>query len=456
MTRKLLFLLAILPSVLFAQHTIKGTFTPAEEFKFAFLYRVTAETSLFVANANVKKDGTFEIKLDENTIPGTYRLVYAQPQDEFNFDFFVNNKEDIELKFDLEKGLTFDKSNENKLYSSYNRSMALVNKSIRNYYSKGKEDIKGYSKIFNILKDTQNEFEKASEGMIANHFIKACRPYVPSELEDVTTFSNNIKSNYFSNIDFGNKALQDSNFLIKITIDYVIGFIDQKDPNASYKENIDTVVKAIGNNPKIKKILLEVLWNQFSVENNEVVANYIGSKYLLSIARANNDNELANSIIYFKNASVGNIGPDFNIEVKDKDDKIKVSKLSKLEGSNNYLIFFWSTTCSHCLDEIPVLKEFIKSQEKEDIQVVAIALDNDLYRWKDLTYQYPDFLHVFGEGKWDNPIGDQYNVTGTPSYFVLDKDKKIIAKPEDINDFKTYFEALIEAEKTALITEKKE
>jgi len=456
MTRKLLFLLAILPSVLFAQHTIKVTFTPAEELKFAFLYRVTAETSLFVANADVEKDGTFEIKLDKNTIPGTYRLVYAQPQDEFNFDFFVSNKEDIELKFDLEKGLTFDKSNENKLYSSYNRSMALVNKSIRNYYSKGKEDKRGYAKIFNILKDTQSEFEKASEGMIANHFIKACRPYIPNGLEDVSTFSKNIKSNYFSNIDFGNKALQDSNFLIKTTIDYVIGFIDQKDPNASYKENIDTVVKAIGNNPKIKEILLEVLWNQFSVENNEVVANYIGSNYLLSIARANNDNELANNIIYFKNASVGNIGPDFNIEVKDKDDKIKVSKLSKLEGSNNYLIFFWSTTCSHCLEEIPVLKEFIKSQEKEDIQVVAIALDNDLYRWKDLTYQYPDFLHVFGEGKWDNPIGDQYNVTGTPSYFVLDKDKKIIAKPEDINDFKTYFEALIEAEKTALITEKKE
>ncbi|WP_290700762.1 TlpA disulfide reductase family protein [Lacinutrix sp.] len=456
MTRKLLFLLAILPSVLFAQHTIKGTFTPAEDFKFAFLYRITAETSLFVANADVTKEGTFEIKLDENTIPGTYRLVYAQPQDQYNFDFFISNKEDIVLEFDSEQGLTFSKSNENKLYSSYNRSMALVNKSIRNYYSTGKEDKKGYSKIFNILKDTQSEFEKASEGMIANNFIKACRPYMPNGLEDVATFSNNIKSNYFSNIDFGNKTLQDSNFLIKTTIDYVIGFINPKDPDASYKENIDTVVKYIGNNSKIKGILLEILWNQFSVENNEVVTNYIGSKYLLSIARANNDNELANSIIYFKNASVGNIGPDFNIEVKDENDKIKVSKLSKLEGSNNYLLFFWSTTCSHCLDEIPVLKEFIKSQQKEDIQVVAIALDNDLYRWKDLTYQYPDFLHVFGEGKWDNPIGDQYNVTGTPSYFVLDKDKKIIAKPEDVNDFKSYFKTLNKAKKTDLVPVEKE
>lgn len=456
MNKKILFILALLPSILLAQSTIKGTFSPAEDFKFAFLYRVTAETALFVANADVAQDGSFEIKLDKDAIPGTYRLVYAQPQDKFNFDLIVNNKEDIELTYDLTEGLTFVKSSENKLYGSYNRSMALVNKSIRNYYSTGKEDKKGYSKIFNILKNTQDEFEKASQGMIVSHFIKACRPYMPKSLEDVATFSKHIKSNYFSNIDFGNEALQNSNFLIKTTIDYTINFIDRNNPNPSYMENVDTVVKAIGDHPKIKGILLEILYNQFSVEGNEPVANYIGSKYLLDIARANNDNELANSIIYFKNASVGNTAADFEVELKDKDDKITVSKLSKLEGANNYLVFFWSTTCSHCLDEIPVLKAFIQSKTKEDIQVIAIALDNDLYRWKDMSYDFPDFLHVFGEGKWDNPIGDQYNVTATPSYFILDKDKKIISKPEDVNEFKEQLDSLIEAKKTALAPERKE
>jgi len=443
MNKRLLFLLAVLPTMLFAQHTIKGTFSPAKDFKFAFLYRVTAETALFVDNADLKEDGTFEFTLKDNTIPGTYRLVYAQPQDQYNFDFIVSNKEDIVLKFDTKNGLTFDKSGENKMYNSYNRSMALVNKSIRNYYSTGKKDKSGYSKIFNILKKTQNEFEKASDGMIANQFIKACRPYIPNELEDVATFSKNIQSNYFSNIDFGNKTLQNSNFLIKTTIDYVIGFINPKNPDASYMQNVDAVVKAIGSNPKIKSTLLEVLWNQFSVEGNETVTNYIGSKYLLDIARANNDNELANSIIYFKNASIGNIAPDFDLEIKGKDDKVSLSKLSKLEGSNNYLIFFWSTTCSHCLDEIPILKEYVKSKTKEDIKVIAVALDNDLYRWKDLTYQYPDFIHVFGEGKWDNEIGNQYNVTGTPSYFILNKDKKIIEKPEDIIAFKKDLDNLL-------------
>ena len=456
MTKKILFLLALLPSVLFAQHTIKGTFSPAEEFKFAFLYHVTVETSIFVTNADVAEDGTFEMKLSEDAVPGTYRIVYAQPQDQYNFDFIVNNKEDIELKFDLETGLTFDKSGENKLYSSYNRSLDLINKSIRNFYNSGKEDTSGYSKIFNILENTQQEFEKASKGMIVNTFIKAKRPYVPETFEDVPTFSSHIKSNYFKNIDFGNETLQNSNFLIKTVLDYVIGFIDQNNANASYTENVDTVVKAIGENPKIKSILLEILWNQFAVEENEVVANYIGSNYLLGIARANNDNELINRITYFKNASIGNTAPDFEFEIKDEDEKTKTSRLSALDGSNNYLIFFWSTTCSHCLKEIPLLKDFIKTKTKEEIQVVAIALDDDKYRWKNMTYDYPDFIHVFGEGKWDNPIGDQYNVTGTPSYFILDANKKIISKPYDIGAFKKELNSLIKANKPGLYPERKQ
>ncbi|WAC00817.1 hypothetical protein N7U66_11050 [Lacinutrix neustonica] len=41
MTKKSLFLFTILPVMLFAQHTVKGTFSPAEQFTFAFLYRVT-------------------------------------------------------------------------------------------------------------------------------------------------------------------------------------------------------------------------------------------------------------------------------------------------------------------------------------------------------------------------------------------------------------------------------
>jgi thiol-disulfide isomerase/thioredoxin len=448
MNKKILFVLTLLPSLLLAQHTIKGTFTPAKEFKFAFLYRVTAETSVFINNANIAEDGSFEMTLDEKDKPGTYRIVYAQPQDEYNFDLLYNGKEDIVLEFDLEKGVTFVESSENKMLTSYNKSMSMVGASINNYYSQNKKDVEGFNSVFKILNDTQNEFEKATEGTLAYNFIKAGRPYTPNEYEDVLTFSKHVKDTYFTPIDFGNETLQNSNFLIESTLNYVFGFSNPENGNEDFKSNINDVAKASKNHPKIQKVLLEILWNQFAQEENETVANHIATNYLIQLANNTNDTELSEKMTYFKNASIGNIAPDFEIKTTNNKGVTTTKKLSKLDTTNNYLIFFWSTTCSHCLDEIPKLKAYAAGVSKDQLQVIAIALDNDLYRWKNMTYDYPEFLHVFGQGKWDNPIGNNYNVGATPSYFMLDKNKKIIGKPYDFEAFKIDFEKLPIPKKT--------
>ncbi len=441
MFKKILFLLAILPSVILAQNTIKGTFTPAEQFKFAFLYQVTADTSIFVDNADIAEDGSFVFNLKNTQAPGTYRIVYAQPQDQYNFDFLYNN-EDIELTFDLDKGLEFSTSEENKLWTSYNKSMSMIGQSLNAFYTAGGDNEDDFKNIINILKTTQTEFEKAAEGKLVLNFITASQPYIPEHLIDAKTFTENAKNAYFKHINFGNPVLQNSNFLIEATLNYVFNFIDSEGQNKSYINNINTVVKAIGNNPKVKKILLEILWNQFAIEEVEPVANHIANAHLLALAKAENDTELISQLTYFLNASVGNTGKDFEIVIYDKEGEATVTNLYDLKDANNYLIAFWSTTCSHCLDEIPALHKYAETLEKGQLKVIAIALDEDRYRWKNMTYDFPEFYHVFGEGKWDNEIGNNYNVKSTPSYFVLDKDKKIIKKPYDFETFKAYFKTL--------------
>jgi protein-disulfide isomerase len=46
---------------------------------------------------------------------------------------------------------------------------------------------------------------------------------------------------------------------------------------------------------------------------------------------------------------------------------------------------------------------------------------------------------VLGLGKWTNKLGVLYNVNATPTYFILDKDKKIIDKPNDIVELREFF-----------------
>jgi thiol-disulfide isomerase/thioredoxin len=172
--------------------------------------------------------------------------------------------------------------------------------------------------------------------------------------------------------------------------------------------------------------------------NFEEVANYISDNYLISLAEVLDDRELVDGLTLFKSLSIGNVAPDFSWEVEEETSIIK--KLSDLNTAENYIIVFWSSTCGHCLIEIPQLQTYVNSLEEDKLQVIAIGLEDEPFRWENETLKYPEFIHVLGLGKWKNEMGNSYNVTSTPTYFVLDKDKKIIAKPYDFEVLKKFLE----------------
>ncbi|TYA73986.1 TlpA family protein disulfide reductase [Seonamhaeicola marinus] len=433
------YLLILLPALLLAQHSIKGTFTPAEDYKIALLYKVTPTISVYVANANINDDGTFELKLDSTAVKGTYRLVYAVPQEDYNFDIIYNGTEDIELEFNSETGVKFLSSVENTLLTSYTNSMSNITHSIGNYFNSQDQDTLALSKIFKIQRETQANYEEAAKDFMVLDFIKANKPYIPNGYEDVMTYVNNLKTHYFDFVDFTNPVLQSSNFLEEKMVSYVFGMTTgSEDDTQNFKTNIDVVGKMMESAPNdVKRILLVSLWQQMADLKHERVANYISQNYLMDVLVALNDQELINSLLVFENVSLGKVAPDFDVEVT-QDDKKVTKKLTALDGFERYVIVFWSSTCSHCLDEIPQLQTFMKSYP--NTKVIAVGLEDEPYKWKNLTYEYPDFIHVYGEGKWDNEIGDNYAVSETPTYFILDKDKKIIAKPQDFEGFKKFFE----------------
>ena len=82
--------------------------------------------------------------------------------------------------------------------------------------------------------------------------------------------------------------------------------------------------------------------------------------------------------------------------------------------------------------------EFVKGNE--DVKVIAIGLEDEPSQWQREIAKYPEFDHILGLGKWQNEIGRSYNVTSTPTYFVLNGDKKILAKPYDFPAYKKWTE----------------
>ena len=101
MKRLLLFILFV-PGFIFSQHTLSGEFSPAEDFTYAFLYHATPSGTEYVDKAQLDGDGKFNMTLDSINNPGIYKIVYAIPAEENNFDFIYNGKESVAFTFDLE------------------------------------------------------------------------------------------------------------------------------------------------------------------------------------------------------------------------------------------------------------------------------------------------------------------------------------------------------------------
>ncbi len=432
--KRILFLIAFIPAIAMAQYTIEGVFSPANEFEFALLYKVTPSNSVYIKNCEVNEEGHFTFEMDSTLTKGMYRIVYALPQEEYNFDIIYNAKENVALTFNTETGIEYQESMENKLIRSYTYSMSLVSQSIGNFFNQQSSDSLALASIFKTQRETQANYEEAAKETFALHFIKANRPYIPEGFEDIKTYIKNLKAHFFDHVDFNNEVLQSSNFLIERLLNYVFGMILQGDDEyETYKSNIDKVVTAMSDaDIIIKKRLLEVLWQQMADTNLEAIANYIAQSYLIEIAQALNDMETVNRLTIFKSLSLGNPAPDFEI-VLEEEPGTETIWFSELDNAKTYIIVFWSSNCSHCLEEIPELQSFISALEEGHVQVVAIGLEDEPKRWSMERLNFPEFTHVLGLGKWKNEIGNHYNITGTPTYFVINADKNIIAKPKDVD-----------------------
>ncbi len=114
--------------------------------------------------------------------------------------------------------------------------------------------------------------------------------------------------------------------------------------------------------------------------------------------------------------------------------KDKLSPLYKSLYSVNAkytVLVFWAADCSHCTTEVPKLHEDLKKLKgTTDVKVYAVQTKEELFEtWKKFLVEKKlnDFIHVFDPIHLNN-LKEQFDITATPVIYLLDKDKKIIAK----------------------------
>ena len=128
-----------------------------------------------------------------------------------------------------------------------------------------------------------------------------------------------------------------------------------------------------------------------------------------------------------------------------KDDKGQVQSLYNLKSKYTLLIF-WSPTCGHCKTIIPDLfKRYARYKDKYDIAAYAVLSEPDdatRPKWHEfIKANHLDWINIDG-GEANLDWHEVYDIVTTPQIYLLDKDKKILAKKLDAETFEEVLKAL--------------
>src|SRR6185312_7164932 len=103
------------------------------------------------------------------------------------------------------------------------------------------------------------------------------------------------------------------------------------------------------------------------------------------------------------------------------------------------VICFWDPTCSHCKDIVPRLDSIYKAKWKaEGVRIYGVMVDGGREQWLQFIkdHNLTDWIHVYETAahadsteKAGQPSFRQlYDVYQTPILYLLDSNKRIIAK----------------------------
>ncbi len=446
MFKKVFLIFLFISTAIQAQYSVKGKIVSNNNYSWILLYKLENGKQVYIENANVE-NGEFQFNIAPEQLPGIYRAYY-QIENNLYVEFIYNN-ESINFTFDPNKpteSIVFLSSEENKIYQEYYHNISPQQQqidSLQMAYFKSdntkndKKINKKYNKELTNLLNIQTEFEKRSEGKMANHFIKASAHYnAPTPYKDSQDYINSAKTHFFDHIDFSDTVLSNATFLNDRITDYVF-YLNQSENvekrNDLQRIAINDVSKKLNNNYTVIKNFDETILQQYTFEENAEMVDFVLKNHYNKLPREFQDFALKQKIKSDFKTAIGKNAPDIIWE-----ENGVTKNLYSLIGANYYVIVFFSSGCSHCQEEMPVFYEFI--ERIENIKVITIGLEDERKNWEIMTSNYNNFTNILDLDKWESKKVSDYGITAIPSYFILDANKKIIAKPNFVEELKEMFE----------------
>ncbi|MBR5100513.1 MAG: AhpC/TSA family protein [Bacteroidales bacterium] len=204
-----------------------------------------------------------------------------------------------------------------------------------------------------------------------------------------------------------------------------IKFADQM---PAYYEVIQKAInECIANSPDVEAAagMFDIYSRDLSLEEFEAGFNRFSEKVRNSFLAKGAREEIAAR----KATMPGAVAPDFTLN----DPEGNPVTLSSLRGQY-VIVDFWASWCKPCRAGMPAMKELYAKYHDKGLEIIGVSDDNNHDAWKKAIEQdQTPWIHVVDEFPEENKparVISSYGVHYIPSYFLLDKEGKIIGKME--------------------------
>ncbi|MCH4147782.1 MAG: TlpA family protein disulfide reductase [Prevotella sp.] len=246
-----------------------------------------------------------------------------------------------------------------------------------------------------------------------------------------------IQATYWNGIDTANPFLQNSNLYYGHIYTYLMYYFvqSQKAMKTKTEYNLqkmletatDTIMERFRKDETIRTNMmtyLETLYMNLGQMNmlKFVHENYIQCEQCTDeIPSTEAGKQLQKQIEGMKFCAPGL--PAYDIKRTDKYGKVK--GLKDLAG-DKVLVIFWNTSCSHCIEQMPEVEKYIESQGDKKTTTIAVCITEDVKEYNEMIKKYPAMIHVRDTGGWNGKLAESYYLFGTPTFFLLDKNRNFI------------------------------
>jgi peroxiredoxin len=434
-----------------AQEFVINGSVPGLENKKVYLMRITGDNRKIIDTVQSDLTGSFAFALEKGFPVGQY-AVLAGPGQMVELIF---NNEDIRF---ITTGNTPDdqvqiiESVENLIYYDYLAvkgenlyKLDFLYPILKNYPKEDAFYLTTLSKVRQLqdqLDDRVETLVKENPGALTTKFIQVDRPVFPDAALTTTQQNAYLKSHYFNDTDFLDTLLLNSNMLTGKIIGYLTLYQKQGLSQEQLEEQliiaVDTILDKAFVDQRVYEFVVDFLIRGFEAIGFEKGLEHIATQNHLEELCTNSDRkkELENKIELIKRLAVGQPAPDFTFtDMSDK--SIRLYDLK----SEMIVIAFWASWCPHCTAILPALKPFYDPENREKLEIIAVSIDTDETAWKNsVTENQFNWINSSELKGWESEIGNLYGLVATPTFFVLDKNKKIIGKPSTEKELQAILE----------------